>query len=100
MRVVPHECTKHAVVGSPLQEAIMTTQRNLTLVLGGKGKSGQHVAKRLIARGVTIRVSSRSGEPPFDWNDLRYVQISTEEYASVVAEHQVRTTAAQGVWDR
>lgn len=44
-------------------------ERNLTLVLGGNGKTGRRVAQRLLARGVPIRVGSRSGEPPFDWND-------------------------------
>jgi uncharacterized protein YbjT (DUF2867 family) len=40
-----------------------------TLVLGGTGKTGRRVAKRLVARGVDVRVGSRSGEPPFDWED-------------------------------
>jgi uncharacterized protein YbjT (DUF2867 family) len=37
------------------------------LVLGGTGKTGRRVAERLTARGVPIRLGSRSGEPPFDW---------------------------------
>jgi uncharacterized protein YbjT (DUF2867 family) len=41
----------------------------LTLVLGGTGKTGRRVAERLAARGVPTRVASRSGEPPFDWED-------------------------------
>ena len=41
-----------------------------TLVLGGaSGKTGRRVVERLAARGVPTRVGSRSGEPPFDWND-------------------------------
>ena len=40
-----------------------------TLVLGGTGKTGRRVAKRLEARGLPVRVGSRSGEPPFDWED-------------------------------
>jgi uncharacterized protein YbjT (DUF2867 family) len=40
-----------------------------TLVLGGSGKTGRRVAKRLAARGVPVRLGSRSGEPPFDWED-------------------------------
>jgi uncharacterized protein YbjT (DUF2867 family) len=40
-----------------------------TLVLGGTGKTGRRVAKRLAARGLPTRVGSRSGEPPFDWED-------------------------------
>ncbi len=40
-----------------------------TLVLGGTGKTGRRVVERLAARGLPVRVGSRSGEPPFDWND-------------------------------
>ena len=40
-----------------------------TLVLGGTGKTGRRVVERLTARGVPTRVGSRSGEPPFDWED-------------------------------
>ena len=45
----------------------MTT--NTTLVLGGTGKTGRRVVERLTARGRPTRVGSRSGEPPFDWED-------------------------------
>jgi len=41
----------------------------LTLVTGGTGKSGRRVVDRLAASGVPVRVGSRSGEPPFDWQD-------------------------------
>ncbi len=40
-----------------------------TLVLGGTGKTGRRVAERLAARGRPVRVGSRCGEPPFDWED-------------------------------
>jgi uncharacterized protein YbjT (DUF2867 family) len=40
-----------------------------TLVLGGTGKTGRRVVQRLDARGLPVRVGSRSGEPPFDWED-------------------------------
>src|SRR5918994_4804053 len=40
-----------------------------TLVLGGTGKTGRRVVERLTARGIPVRVGSRSGEPPFDWED-------------------------------
>ena len=39
------------------------------MVLGGTGKTGRRVAKRLTARGLPVRIGSRSGEPPFDWED-------------------------------
>jgi uncharacterized protein YbjT (DUF2867 family) len=39
------------------------------LVLGGNGKTGSRVAARLRDRGLPVRIGSRSGEPPFDWED-------------------------------
>ncbi len=44
-------------------------QTRATLVLGGTGKTGRRVVERLVARGMPTRVGSRSGEPPFDWED-------------------------------
>ncbi|MFG1999594.1 NAD(P)H-binding protein [Spirillospora sp. NPDC048911] len=44
-------------------------QNGLTLVLGGTGKSGRRVAERLVARGVPVRVGSRSASPAFSWQD-------------------------------
>jgi uncharacterized protein YbjT (DUF2867 family) len=40
-----------------------------TLVLGGTGKIGRRVVERLAARGLPVRIGSRSGEPRFDWDD-------------------------------
>ena len=40
-----------------------------TLVIGGTGKTGRRVVERLVARGLPVRVGSRSGAPPFDWNE-------------------------------
>ena len=45
----------------------MTTEQ--ILVLGGTGKTGRRVLERLRARDLAVRVGSRSGEPPFDWED-------------------------------
>jgi uncharacterized protein YbjT (DUF2867 family) len=39
------------------------------LVLGGTGRIGRRVVERLRARDLPVRVGSRSGEPPFDWED-------------------------------
>ena len=47
----------------------MNTIRNLTLVLGGTGKTGRRVVQRLRTSGYPIRVGSRSANPPFDWQD-------------------------------
>jgi uncharacterized protein YbjT (DUF2867 family) len=40
-----------------------------TLVTCGTGKTGRRVAERLAARGVPVRIGSRSGSPAFDWED-------------------------------
>ncbi|MFD4024422.1 NmrA family transcriptional regulator [Streptomyces sp. NPDC058576] len=45
----------------------MTTDEHTTLVLGGTGRVGRRVTKRLVERGVDVRVASRRGTPPFDW---------------------------------
>lgn len=39
------------------------------LVLGGTGKTGRRVAAGLEARGVPVRIGSRSATPSFDWHD-------------------------------
>jgi uncharacterized protein YbjT (DUF2867 family) len=44
-------------------------ERNMTLILGGTGKTGRRVAARLEAQGHPIRIGSRAGTPPFDWDD-------------------------------
>lgn len=46
----------------------MTTD-NTILVLGGTGKTGRRVVERLARRNVPVRIGSRSGTPPFDWED-------------------------------
>jgi uncharacterized protein YbjT (DUF2867 family) len=48
----------------------MTIQssNSLTLVLGANGKTGRRVAQRLQALGCPVRLGSRSGAPPFEWN--------------------------------
>jgi uncharacterized protein YbjT (DUF2867 family) len=47
----------------------MSDTSNITLVLGGTGKTGRRVVQRLTALGLPMRVGSRSGAPPFDWED-------------------------------
>lgn len=41
----------------------------MTLILGGNGKTGRRVGERLTRQGLPVRVGSRSGEPPFDWEN-------------------------------
>jgi uncharacterized protein YbjT (DUF2867 family) len=47
----------------------MNTRNEPVLVIGGTGKTGSRVADRLRTRDVPVRIGSRSGEPPFDWDD-------------------------------
>jgi len=42
---------------------------NTILVLGGTGKTGRRVVERLARRNVPVRIGSRSGTPPFDWEN-------------------------------
>ena len=46
-------------------------QRDVTLVIGGTGKTGRRVAERLQDLGLPFRVGSRSAQRPFDWEDRR-----------------------------
>jgi uncharacterized protein YbjT (DUF2867 family) len=41
----------------------------LTLVAGGTGTTGRRVAERLERLGRPVRIGSRRGVPPFDWDD-------------------------------
>jgi uncharacterized protein YbjT (DUF2867 family) len=58
-----------------------------TLVLGGTGKTGRRVAKRLAARGVPVRIGSRIGEPRFDWEDRSTWAPALEGAGSVYVSH-------------
>ncbi|MEU9035590.1 NmrA family transcriptional regulator [Streptomyces sp. NPDC048352] len=44
------------------------TRSATTLVIGGNGKTGRRVAERLQGLGRAVRIGSRAGEPPFDWD--------------------------------
>jgi len=44
-------------------------QEKKTLVLGGNGKTGRRIVEQLNTRGVPVRIGSRTGQPPFDWED-------------------------------
>ncbi|WAS95329.1 NAD(P)H-binding protein [Nannocystis punicea] len=46
----------------------MQSTNDITLILGGTGKTGRRVAKQLTTRGVAVRTASRSGDVRFDWD--------------------------------
>ena len=45
------------------------TTKKPILILGGTGKTGRRLAERLTAKGLPVRIGSRSGAPSFDWQD-------------------------------
>jgi uncharacterized protein YbjT (DUF2867 family) len=47
----------------------LTREGKPTLVTGATGKTGRRVVEQLTARGLPVRAGSRSGNPPFDWED-------------------------------
>lgn len=72
-----------------------------TLVLGGTGKTGRRVVERLGARGLPVRVGSRSGQPPFEWGDestwaplLQGVRAAYIPYPDLVIPEATKVTRA------
>ncbi|WP_394824694.1 NAD(P)H-binding protein [Pendulispora albinea] len=51
------------------QTSPTTNVSNVTLIVGGTGKTGRRVAEQLTARGIPVRLASRSASPRFDWED-------------------------------
>ncbi|MCR9271070.1 MAG: NAD(P)H-binding protein [Hyphomonadaceae bacterium] len=58
-------------------------QKDLTLVLGGTGKTGQRVAQRLQAMGRNVRIGSRSSAPSFDWDNEKSWEASLKDVTAV-----------------
>lgn len=46
-----------------------TSSPGTTVILGGAGKTGRRVERRLRAVGAAVRTASRRTETPFDWSD-------------------------------
>jgi uncharacterized protein YbjT (DUF2867 family) len=44
-------------------------KQDLTLVIGGTGKTGRRVVERLKKLGLPVRIGTRSNRPAFDWED-------------------------------
>jgi uncharacterized protein YbjT (DUF2867 family) len=59
---------KHGVSTMTTQNTTSTSQQTI-LILGGTGKTGSRIARRLVDRGQTVRLASRSGAVRFDWDD-------------------------------
>jgi uncharacterized protein YbjT (DUF2867 family) len=61
--------TMDRLTGRRFTEPMNTTPESPTLVVGGTGKTGRRVARRLSMRDRPVRFGSRRGRPPFDWDD-------------------------------
>jgi uncharacterized protein YbjT (DUF2867 family) len=51
---------------------------NQILVIGGTGKTGRKIVQRLHNLGQNVRVGSRNGHPPFDWQNQDTWQAALE----------------------
>jgi uncharacterized protein YbjT (DUF2867 family) len=68
----------------------MTEQTQKTkpiLVSGGTSKTGRRVAERLTARGLPVRIGSRSAERAFDWDDHSTWAPALDGVGSVYISH-------------
>jgi uncharacterized protein YbjT (DUF2867 family) len=72
-------------------------QHKPTLVLGGTGKTGRRVAERLLARGLPVRIGSRSGQPPFDWSNPATWTPALEGVGAVYISYYPDVAAPGGV---
>jgi len=53
----------------PNQHTPTPRSKDVTLVLGGTGKTGRRIAANLTAKGWPVRVGSRSASLPFNWDE-------------------------------
>jgi uncharacterized protein YbjT (DUF2867 family) len=65
----------------------MSTTQAPTLVLAGTGKIGRRVTERLAARGLPVRIGSRSAEPGFDWDDRSTWNAALDGVGSAYVAH-------------
>jgi uncharacterized protein YbjT (DUF2867 family) len=70
----------------PLPDARCMTE--LTLVLGGTGKTGRRVAQQLADRGRMVRIGSRAARLPFDWEDLTTWEPAVRGVTSMYVTYQ------------
>ncbi|WP_430413794.1 NAD(P)H-binding protein [Parasphingorhabdus sp.] len=58
-------------------------EKNITLVLGGTGKTGRRIAERLKQKGKVVRIGSRSAVPAFDWNNEKTWQAAIDGVSNI-----------------
>jgi uncharacterized protein YbjT (DUF2867 family) len=72
-----------------------TTPHRPTLVLGGTGKTGRRLVERLTRRNVPVRIGSRSGGLPFDWEQPATWKPVFQDVEAAYTDY-ARATAATG----
>lgn len=65
-----------------------TNQKENTLVIGGTGKTGCRIVEQLITKDVPTRIGSRSGTPPFDWDNQNTWEPALENVGAVYITYQ------------
>jgi uncharacterized protein YbjT (DUF2867 family) len=66
----------------------MQNSTQKTLVLGGTGKTGRRIVNRLFELNHPVRIGSRSGIVPFDWDDASTWKKALEDIHSVYISFQ------------
>jgi uncharacterized protein YbjT (DUF2867 family) len=61
--------------------------QTLTLVVGGTGKTGRRIVQRLTASDRPVRIGSRSGGVPFDWEDPATWEPALENVAAAYVSY-------------
>ncbi len=64
-----------------------TRSEQITLVLGGTGKTGRRVVAQLVDRDIPTRVASRAGDPSFDWENRSTWDAALEDVAAVYVSY-------------
>ncbi|MEX0153774.1 NAD(P)H-binding protein [Microbacterium sp. LMI1-1-1.1] len=62
-------------------------EHELTLVVGGTGKTGAKVVERLTSSGTPVRIATRSSSPAFDWNAQETWTAVTDDVARAYVVH-------------
>ncbi|TBY80065.1 NmrA family transcriptional regulator [Rhizobium leguminosarum bv. viciae] len=71
-------------------------QTSEIVLVGGSGKTGGRIIKRLEERGLTIRAASRSSARPFDWEDRSTWRGALEGASSAYVAFQPDLSVAWG----
>lgn len=65
-----------------------TTEKKPILVIGGGGKTGSRVVKKLKKLGWPVRIGSRSSDTKFDWHDIHTWEPALQDMDQVYITYQ------------